>query len=165
MVAITPAYRNSLQLGIPLEVHPTAALLNQHRLVIVHKTESYFGAYRQRRSIDRARTYLEQRNGALMPVIVLRMKERYSCRIRPYDVAVGVENFLSCVSALGVGSAVDHTGRNLTTTANLQWAIADIDMGGRKTQHLPPMLVLDLKMRDLLDNIRIAWGDRKSTRL
>ena len=63
-----------------------------------------------------------------MPVVMLRMEEGYSCRMRQNDSPAGIEHFLCCVSALGVRDAIDDARRDLAASAYLQGTVADIDM-------------------------------------
>jgi hypothetical protein len=72
---------------------------------------------------------LEERHAALVPVVVLRMKESDAGRLAVHDIALRVQNLLGGVRALIVVDAVDGAGRDLTTAANLQRSVANVDMG------------------------------------
>src|SRR6266567_1842171 len=130
MVVIAPSYRDPLQRSIALEVRAAAALLHQNSLVSVDEAEGDLDALADDRASERiAITDLEERHCTLMPVVVLRMEKSNAGRLAVNDVAVPIQDLLRGVSALVVVDAVDVAGRDLTTATNLQWPIADVDVG------------------------------------
>src|SRR5689334_24771703 len=93
------------------------------------------------------------------------MKERDAGGMREDDIVVHVEHFLRRYRTLVERDTVDDTRRDLPAPANLQRTVPHVYMCRRESQHLPLMLVLDLHMRDLLDDIgveRDARGGRGS---
>jgi hypothetical protein len=57
------------------------------------------------------------------------MEESHAGGLAINDVAVRIQYFLGGVGALVVVDAVDVARGDLTTPANLQWPITDVDVG------------------------------------
>src|SRR4051812_29499147 len=90
------------------------------------------------------------------------MEERDARRVRHYDIAIGVEQFLRRDRALVVMDPVDVTRRDLPAATDLQVARPEVDVRGGEAQPLALIVVLNRQVvGHPLDDVRVQRLGRR----